>query len=751
MGLITAEQCLDRERGSAVVCIPAVMNSARGPAEDLALASSQSVLDHTDASTPILITGTSTLLKSISAGLSRTQGREIVELALGPTVTEVQAVNAAASVSLAADLVLVTPGVRVTPTWLERLQAAARHDSTIASATPLSRGAGGLELADRETLSFVGMPEMVNDIDEAARAIAERGLRLRPRIATVGTGCSYLRRTALELAGPLEESLPLDWALADWALRTIAVGMVHVLCDDVLVEGRCEQPTAYTQEASPPSVRIDGELRDVILNEEHGPLRRSLERTRAALQPLSVTIDGRSLVDRVGGTQTYLIGLILALADKRAVALRVLTPPDLSDRAADAFATVPHVELVAYEQAVRDPRPTHVVHRPQQVFTRDDFDLLRLLGERIVIGHQDLIAYHNQAYHPDIDSWQAYRRATRLTLGGVDQVVFFSEHARQDALAEDLVCEARTHVVGIGADGNEPAGANASLPGGREIDSPFLLCLSADYLHKNRPFAIELLRELRELGWGGRLVLAGAHVPHGSSREREEHLLAEYPQLAAFVVDLGEVDESGKRWLFAHARGLVYPTVYEGFGLLPLEASRAGLPCFFAAQASLSEIAPDTATLVPWDARASAVAVLGLLSDGPARENHIARLRSLAIPDWSEVTEQLVGIYEHALASPPLVAGPRSWQDVDRELQIAGLEQDVSQLRPMAQEYQEAYYTLESRVSKGLPLIDDGGLLSDAQQRGLMRVAARQRLGALVLAPFGLLGRLGSDSGDGRR
>ena len=42
--------------------------------------------------------------------------------------------------------------------------------------------------------------------------------------------------------------------------------------------------------------------------------------------------------------------------------------------------------------------------------------------------------------------------------------------------------------------------------------------LGTDFLHKNRVFAMRLLASLREHhGWSGRLVLAGTHIPHGSS------------------------------------------------------------------------------------------------------------------------------------------------------------------------------------------------------------------------------------------
>jgi hypothetical protein len=188
----------------------------------------------------------------------------------------------------------------------------------------------------------------------------------------------------------------------------------------------------------------------------------------------------------------------------------------------------------------------------------------------------------------------------------------------------------------------------------------------------------------------------------------------------------------------------VYPTIYEGFGLLPLEAARAGLPCLFAGQASLADIADDAATLVAWDPHASAAAVLPLLSDGAERADHLSKLEGMPVPTWDEVARGLLEVYEQAVCAPPAEAAPRVWQELDRERYIVELDHDASKLKQLAQEYQQAYHMLEARVSNGLPLIDDGGLLSHAQQRGLMRVAARRRLGAAVLAPFDLLGRLGS-------
>lgn len=749
------------ERGSVVVCVPVLA------ADERTLATVRSVVEHSDPVVPVLLAGSAASIERILEGLP-------AELRLDerPMRSVVQdggqtaAVNEAMQVSRPADMAVVVPGCLVGSQWLGRLREAATGDSVVASATPLSIGGGGVELTAVESSQLGGdsahveltrlavaaqLDQSGEAIEQAVRQVRAGALRLRPRIATMGAGCVYIRRASWELAGPLDRDLALDSALEELARRATGLGLIHVAADDVLVFSPPSEPAPVgdrfvlhaTEGASGEALE---RVRETLVEDESLPLRRSLNRTRTALCGLSVTIDARSLTASVGGTQTYVIGLILALAREPELTVRALTAPDISERARDALASASGVELLTYEQAIDNASTTDVVHRPQQVFTPDDLALLRLLGRRIVVGQQDLIAYHNDTYHPTVDAWRAYRRTTRLALAGADQVVFFSEHARRDALAEDLLSESRAHVVGIGADALEPPVAVGDCPSGVSADEPFLLCLGADYAHKNRPFAIELLGALRELGWGGRLVLCGTRVAHGSSHEREIEALARDPELARNVVDLGPVDEASKQWLYAHARALVYPTLYEGFGLIPLEAARAGLPCLFAAQASLAEVAPEAASLIPWDAHASARAVLPLLSEGRAREAHLASLRSHSVPGWSEVGRALREVYEQALTVPPSPAAPRVWQELDREDYIVRLDEDIAKLKLTAQEYQDAYHSLAERVSFGLPLIDSDGLLSVEQQRALMRIASRGALGALALAPLGLLGR-----GEGRR
>jgi hypothetical protein len=677
---------------------------------------------------------------NVSDELSAGRGRPLVCLLYAGARGETAEVNAILAPPPGVDVVLLRDTARVGSQWLERMRAAAHCDTTVISASALSCAGDSLAVTPSIAVGVEGVTRRA-DPHAAAEAVATMAKRVYPRIARPEGPCVYLRHEALELLGGFdEEAVDVAQALAIFGERALGRGMLHVAADDVYVtveqddtrtspgsgQGRKRGRSAYSYPANGPA---PGSPADVDWSEEHGVLSRCLDTAQVALDGLSVTIDARALGPMLAGTQVYTIELVLALARLGDVALRVVVPPDLSPEAVKAFASVPAVELVPYAEAARGGLAlSHVVHRPQQVFTEDDLALLRLLGRRIVIGQQDLIAYRNPTYHADLSTWQRYRHVTRLALAVADRAVFFSRHALLDAVREDLIDESRAVETGIGGDElwarHRP---QSERPAAVPLDGPFLLCLGTDYRHKNRPFAIALLAALRECnGWNGRLVFAGGHAACGSSAEDERAELAAHPELGDAVIDLGSVSEAGRSWLMEHAQAVLYPSLYEGFGLLPFEAARAGIPCLYAAQASLGEAAGSAAaTLVPWDVQASARAVAALLVDGPPRERHLAQLRDAAARrSWAEVAGDLRGVYGDVIASPHRASVSLHWQEYERH--IAELDRQLSGLRNSV---------------GALAGPDQGGLLSEAQGRGLMRVASRPLLRRLLFGPVGLFGR----------
>jgi hypothetical protein len=119
------------------------------------------------------------------------------------------------------------------------------------------------------------------------------------------------------------------------------------------------------------------------------------------------------------------------------------------------------------------------------------------------------------------------------------------------------------------------------------------------------------------------------------------------------------VTEAEKTWLFDRARLVLYPTVHEGFGLVPFEAAGHGVPCMWAAGTSLSEVLPDEAAqIVPWDPAQSADRALELMRGEQERERNLRLIRSAGEAlSWDAAARKLIEIYEATCDAPAAPAG----------------------------------------------------------------------------------------------
>src|SRR5690606_37389199 len=116
------------------------------------------------------------------------------------------------------------------------------------------------------------------------------------------------------------------------------------------------------------------------------------------------------------------------------------------------------------------------------------------------------------------------------------------------------------------------------------------------------------------------------------------------------VTRIGMVDEHARAALLRGAVALAYPSVYEGFGLPPLEAMTVGVPVVATASGAVREVVGDAALLVPVDDEdALAAALVRIVDDDELRAELVARgtVRSGAY-DWSKTAEGLVALYERA-------------------------------------------------------------------------------------------------------
>lgn len=162
-----------------------------------------------------------------------------------------------------------------------------------------------------------------------------------------------------------------------------------------------------------------------------------------------------------------------------------------------------------------------------------------------------------------------------------DAVITISEFAREQILHHLSIDAEKVHVapLGVNADDFEP------FAGERQ---PFVLYPARGWAHKNHPRLIEAMALVRQKYPEFTLVLTGGALDQ----------LGELPE---WVDRKGLVSLQELRELYRSAAVMAFPSLYEGFGLPPLEAMASGCPVAAADSGSLPEVCGDAAVL--FDAR----------------------------------------------------------------------------------------------------------------------------------------------------
>jgi glycosyltransferase involved in cell wall biosynthesis len=358
------------------------------------------------------------------------------------------------------------------------------------------------------------------------------------------------------------------------------------------------------------------------------------------------------------GTTTYVRGLLSGLFNVDALDVIALANPALGEacsyladhgtmlRGSKRYATaerrfgrVPALCMTAALPIITagDLRKVDIIHYPQTVRSpRIDRPVVVTLHD---VLHLDL----PHLFSPPVRVWRRlmYDESARRA----DAVITVSEHARERIIERLSIDPARVHVSYHGVDSAsftpEPAANDTKIRRSLGIDEPYLYYPASLALHKNHTVLLRALRLLE--GW--RLLLTGPHA----NRLDELMIEARTYGVSDRVQHLGMVTAEALPALYRGASCLVFPSLYEGFGVPIAEAMASGCPVVCSDRGAPAEIAGDAAVVFDPEQPDAIANAVRELEDPVVRERCVAAGTHRAAQfNWTNVAQRHCHVYRLA-------------------------------------------------------------------------------------------------------
>lgn len=226
-------------------------------------------------------------------------------------------------------------------------------------------------------------------------------------------------------------------------------------------------------------------------------------------------------------------------------------------------------------------------------------------------------------------AWTAWVRIQCLR---ADAITTVSRHSAADLQSLLHVPKQKIHVVYNSIPHVEQTLPDSTGPSAKERR---ILYVGRRDPYKNISLLVRAFAIVRQRVPNVRLYIVGACDPRYVEAEQE----VERQNLAESVVFTGHLDDSQLHAMYGSASLFAFPSLYEGFGMPPLEAMQQGVPVVSSNRSCLPEVLGNAAILVdPNDERAFAEAMHRVLTNSGLAND--LRARGVAQTQRYTVTEQ---------------------------------------------------------------------------------------------------------------
>jgi len=377
---------------------------------------------------------------------------------------------------------------------------------------------------------------------------------------------------------------------------------------------------------------------------------------------MHIGIDAHAIGAQQGGNETYIRNLIRALAevDDRNTYTLFLAEARAAEEWRDGFIRqFPNFEVRLL------PKPTPLVRVPLALafeLRRRPVDVLHVQYTAppfcpvpVVATIHDLAFEHLPETFTRRGSLQL-KLTVRRTARQAARIATVSEYSRQDLLRTYNLPPEKVAVTYNGIESHFTP--QPSSPGEADdvrrrfgIARNFLLAVGSLQPRKNLIRLIRAYAKLRERdqNFAPQLVIVGRKL------WLADEIFAEVrrQRWAQDVILTGYVTDEDLPKLYRAATAFVYPSLFEGFGLPPVEAMACGTPVVTSNTSSLPEVVGEAALLIdPCDEQALTSAISQIVGDQSLR----AKLRAQGIEQarkftWRAAAEKTLQLYQESFAA----------------------------------------------------------------------------------------------------
>jgi len=266
-----------------------------------------------------------------------------------------------------------------------------------------------------------------------------------------------------------------------------------------------------------------------------------------------------------------------------------------------------------------------------------------------------IITVHDIAYvrFPNLlnKSRQIYKKnILRVSIERADIIVADSFSTKRDIIKYYGVEEEKIKVVHLGVESRfRPISNVEEYRQRNNLPSKIILNVGTLEPRKNVVTLIKAFKKLKEKGCKDyKLVIAGER----GWLYRQIFKEATLGNIEQEILFLGVVSDDDLPQLYNCADIFVYPSLYEGFGLPPLEAMACGIPVITSNTSSLPEVVGDAGIMVnPTDVNSLCEVMYSVLTDKELRNrmSRMGRERSKLF-SWNKAANEILEIYDGMLS-----------------------------------------------------------------------------------------------------